>query len=297
MVVGFLGSGKTTLLRRMAQTAGTRRLMFLVNEFSSADVDGRLVRMEGADVIALPGGSVFCRCLTTALMDSLARIARRTRERPVDGLVVEASGLADPRVARDVLRELGLDQVFVLRSVVAVADARRVVRLARTLPVLRAQIEAADLVLLNKCDLATPADIETAEAWIRSVRPDVDLRRCVRAETDADLFSLTAAPRSVHGEWAPARSPMFVTLELVPPRPTDLSALATAAREAGPDLLRMKGFVHAGDRTALIQWDGETFVVEPAPAGVPPLLVVVVRDGSVDAVRQRLERALSSGTV
>lgn len=80
MVVGFLGSGTTTPLRRIAPTLRDRRLFFLVNEFSAADVDGTLVRKEGGHVTELRGGSLFGRCRTTAFLGNLERTAHLTRE-------------------------------------------------------------------------------------------------------------------------------------------------------------------------------------------------------------------------
>ncbi|MCX7819979.1 MAG: GTP-binding protein [Kiritimatiellae bacterium] len=292
LVVGFLGSGKTTLLRRIASRPGGHRLLFLVNEFSAADVDGRIVRMDGGEVIELPGGSIFCRCLVSAFVSALQRLADLASERTVDGLVIEASGMADPRVTRELLQETGLDARYELRRIVAVADARRLVRLSRTLPVLRSQIEAADLVLLNKCDLATPVEVEAAERWIREVRPDADVRRCVRAETDADLLATPPAVPEVRGTLASCRDPAFDAIEFSPADDINLEALAAALRLCAPALLRLKGFVRCGGRPLLVQWDGETFSAEPAPGAPVAPLAAVVRGGTADSVRRQLEAVL-----
>ena len=77
LVTGFLGSGKTTLLRRVIATHRDRRLAYLVNEFAPVDVDGRLLAAEGAPVVALPGGSIFCQCLVGSFIEQLRGIAER----------------------------------------------------------------------------------------------------------------------------------------------------------------------------------------------------------------------------
>ena len=86
LVTGFLGSGKTTLLRRLVHELRDQRVAYVVNEFSAIDVDGGLVEaarqaertggaVDAADVIAIPGGSIFCSCLVSTFLDHLSAIA------------------------------------------------------------------------------------------------------------------------------------------------------------------------------------------------------------------------------
>ena len=63
LVTGFLGSGKTTLLKNLIRQNQSRRLAFLVNEFSPTDIDGSLIANLTPDYLSIPGGSIFCRCL------------------------------------------------------------------------------------------------------------------------------------------------------------------------------------------------------------------------------------------
>ena len=114
LVVGFLGAGKTTLLRRLVHHANGRGLLFIVNEFSAVDVDAGLVEREGGTALAVAGGSIFCRCLVTEFISTLSRVSEgipmRTGEilQP-QGVVIEASGMADPRSMKRLLQESGLD--------------------------------------------------------------------------------------------------------------------------------------------------------------------------------------------
>ena len=77
LVTGFLGCGKTTLLKRFVDLHRERRFLYLVNEFNPQDVDGVLIRSEGVEVIAVPGGSLFCNCLVTDFIRTLTDIAER----------------------------------------------------------------------------------------------------------------------------------------------------------------------------------------------------------------------------
>ena len=294
LVAGFLGSGKTTLLRRIAATNAGRRLLFLVNEFSPADVDGRTLAADGLDVLVLPGGSIFCRCLVSQFIGQLNAIAGRAGIGPLDGVVIEASGMADPRVIARLLEETRLDTRFSLARVVAVADPVRLLKLVRTLPAIRAQLEAADVVVLNKCDLAPPAVCDEAEALSRGLRPGATVLRAVRAEVDLDPFP-DSPPRAPAGEYAACRDPAFETFRLECPVPVDAARLAAAVGAAGDDLYRLKGFVSSGGRVVGVQAAGGAPSLEPAPGAVPgPLeLVCIVRGGSAERVRPLIEAAVA----
>ena len=148
LVVGFLGAGKTTLLRRLADASHGRNLIFVVNEFSAVDVDARVLEREGAKTIAVSGGSIFCRCRVTEFVDVLRRVAegRVGTAEPgfcPGGIVIEASGMADPRSMRRLLAESGLDARFHVAGVTAVVDPGTVLKLLSVLPNIRGQIESA----------------------------------------------------------------------------------------------------------------------------------------------------------
>ncbi len=293
LVAGFLGSGKTTLLRRIAAANRGRRLLFLVNEFSPADVDGRTLAADGLDVLVLPGGSIFCRCLVTQFIGQLQAVARRAEIRPIDGVVIEASGMADPRVIARLLVETRLDARFSLARVIAVADPVRLLKLIRTLPAIRAQLEAADVVVLNKCDLAPASVCDEAEALARGLRPGATVMRTVRAEVDLDPFP-SAPPREPAGEYAACRDPAFDTFRVECAGPVDEARLAAAVAAAGEDLYRLKGFVRSGGRVVSVQVAGGAPALEPAPAaeGGPLELVCIVRGGTAERIRPLLEAAV-----
>lgn len=299
LVAGFLGSGKTTLLREVARAAAPRRLLFLVNEFAPADVDGAVLLADGADVLALPGGSIFCRCLVTQFIGQLRQIAARWAEASprFEGVAIEASGMADPRVIGRMLAETGLDRQFALASIVAVADPLRLPKLLHTLPSARAQIEAADTVVLNKTDLATPEQVTAAEKLISDVRPGLAVLRASRGRPAPDLFPAHPAPHAPAGDYAPCRDPAFATEVLPAPGEIDPARLEAALRAAGDAVYRLKGFASCDGRAVRIEYAGDRVAVEPAPpgAGHRRELVLIYRPDMAAEARQRLMDALTGG--
>ena len=153
LVTGFLGCGKTTLLKRLVHRHRERRFLYLVNEFNPRDLDGALLQSEGAEVVAIPGGSIFCHCLVTDFMRHLTAIHERFPD--LEAVIIEASGMANPKAIEQLLAETRMADRFALRQVVTIVDPVSFPKLRHTLPNLRAQVEAADTVILNKQDLAS----------------------------------------------------------------------------------------------------------------------------------------------
>ncbi len=294
VVAGFVGSGKTTLLRRLHENAGGRRIVFLVNEWSGAEVDAHTLRADGAQVIELPGGSLVCRCLAPAFLDQLLRMAEESARMPLDGVVIEASGLADPKPLPALLHEARLDRFYTLQTVVTVVDPRRVVRLAQTLPVLAAQVKTADHVVLNKCDLCDAATLDQAEQWVRSHHSKAQVHRCVYAALPFDVW-WKGTKAHAEGGAIPVRRdesfeivPLSVAEDIVPER------LAEAFQWLPDGWLRVKGFVVREGRTWRVDWDGMTAMVQPVRGSPPPApqLVAVVQRSVVNQASERWTEVL-----
>jgi G3E family GTPase len=288
LITGFLGSGKTTLLRRIARTHTGRHLLFVVNEFAPSDVDGPLLRQDGIEAVSLTGGSIFCKCLVTGFIDQMTRIAAfcaTTTPRP-EGVVIEASGMSDPRAIHSLLDETRLDRAFTLTRVLAVADPVRLLKLLQTLPATRAQIAAADGVLLNKTDLCPPETADAAETAVRAINPQATVIRTRYCEADIDLFTPSATP-GAPGAVNPCRDPAFACETVPVPNPIDLPLLDAALDGVRADIYRIKGFVPAQEGLRYVDFAGGALTCRPAGEG--PRELVIIFHGSA---RRRVEEAL-----
>ena len=281
LVTGFLGSGKTTFLEAVAARHRDRRLVFLVNEISPRDVDGVRLRAAADRVLTVAGGSIFCRCVVTEFIHHLKDLPERhgAPGSPVEGVVVEASGMADPTAAAPLLRETGLDARYRLASVTALVDPGSIAKVIRTLPAARAQLEAASVVLLNKTDLAAPDAVEAAERLVREIAPGARVLRTVRASAKVDLFGDSSPPPDCAGQLADCVDPRIGRLLLRFRGPADLGDLRRRLESLGDDVYRAKGFVPAPDgrRVAIdLSPAGLTFG-EALPGPAEPEVAVVVR--------------------
>ena len=105
LLCGYLGAGKTTLLNRLLDRQG-ERILVMVNDFGDIAVDAALIAGRSADTIQLSNGCICCS-IGGGLFDAFER-ALSLRNR-VDRLVIEASGVAEPR--RGVSRLRGMRRV------------------------------------------------------------------------------------------------------------------------------------------------------------------------------------------
>jgi G3E family GTPase len=297
LVAGFLGSGKTTLLRRIVGATPERRLVFLVNEFSAVDVDASLIQKDGGDVIGIPGGSIFCRCLVTEFVDVLGRVHARVAAdgRPVDGVVVEASGMADPRSLGRMLAESRLDRQFHVAGVIVTIDPGSFLKLLLVLPNIRGQVESADLLLLNKADLHDDRALARAEELVRKINPAAGILRCVECDVPLDLVLAADRPSRVarlDAEYARCRDPHFRTEAVSLAQVIDLPAFAAGVRDCADELFRLKGHVQAPDGVRHLDLSSGVLRDAPADASAETALVFIwsgqAATGHVEALIRRL---------
>jgi G3E family GTPase len=154
VLTGFLGAGKTTLLNRLLREANGKRYAVIVNEYGEIGIDGDLVVGAEEEVYELNNGCVCCK-----LRGDLVRVVAQTFQ------------------LDDLLR-----QHTRLDSVICVADARHLPMQLSSTPEAALQLAQADMVLLNKSDLADEAMLAAAERAVAEVNPTAELRRVVRGE-------------------------------------------------------------------------------------------------------------------
>lgn len=185
LLTGFLGAGKTTLLSYMLQHPefADRKVAVLVNDFGSLAVDGALLPEGDHYVAEINNGSIFCICVKVDLMKSLEYIA--TVIRP-DMLFIEATGAAEPTAFTSLLQNALLRNSFGDNVTLCLVDALNFPKLVTLLPALTAQVQLADLVVVNKCDLANKATLNAVEAKIGTLNPGAEI---VRAEYGKIIFT------------------------------------------------------------------------------------------------------------
>ena len=185
ILTGFLGAGKTTLLNHILTNQQGVKTAVLVNEFGEIGIDNDLIIATGDDMVELSNGCICCS-INGELLDAVYRILDRPD--PVDYLVVETTGLADPLpVAMTFLGSDLRDQTR-LDSIITLVDAENFSDEILDGEVARAQVVYGDILLLNKCDLVSEERLTAVEAKLREIKTDARILRSVKGEVNLPLL-------------------------------------------------------------------------------------------------------------
>jgi G3E family GTPase len=179
VLTGYLGAGKTTLLNRILTEDHGQKFAVIVNEFGEIGIDNELIVGADEEVFEMNNGCICC-----TVRGDLIRIIENLMKRrdKFDAIIVETTGLADPApVAQTFFMDQDVQDAARLDAVVTVADAMWLKDRLKDAPEAKNQIAFADVILLNKTDLVTPAQLAEVEARIRAINPYARLHRTVKA--------------------------------------------------------------------------------------------------------------------
>jgi G3E family GTPase len=182
VLTGFLGAGKTTLLNRILTEQHGRKLAVIENEFGEVGVDNQLVIQSDEEIFEMNNGCICC-----SVRGDLIRILGRLMKRKdrLDGILIETTGLADPGpVAQTFFTDDEMRSRFRLDAIVTVVDARHVLLHLGDSPEVKKQIAFADVLILNKTDLVTPAELDALEARIRKMNAYAKVHRAQNSAVD-----------------------------------------------------------------------------------------------------------------
>jgi G3E family GTPase len=184
VLTGYLGAGKTTLLNRILSENHGKRYAVVVNEFGEIGIDNDLIVESDEEVYEMNSGCVCC-----TVRGDLIRVVEGLMKRPggFDGILVETTGLADPApVAQTFFMDDEVKAKAKLDAVVTVADAKHLTLRLADSPEAQEQIGFADVILLNKTDLVSEAELAEVERKIRAIKPHAEIHRTERCAIPID---------------------------------------------------------------------------------------------------------------
>ena len=164
IIAGFLGSGKTTLLLQVTKqlAAASQRIAIIENEMGEVGVDGEYLTLEGLHVQELLGGCICCT-LAAGLLGTLEKVERLFQP---DLVILQATGSARPSDITQNLRDYQAN-VGAIQIIPLVDPSRHEMLMEVMTPLVTAQIQAADIVAVNKID---QVEKETVQRTIESAR-------------------------------------------------------------------------------------------------------------------------------
>jgi len=183
LVTGYLGAGKTSFLRHFIEyeTARQRFVAVIQNEIGETGLDGLLLD-DSFTVASIDEGCVCCT-LAGSLKSAVAGVLSQFRP---DVVLVETTGLANPFNLLDDLWTL--EELARFDSTTTVVDASNLEEILADSSVAADQIRAADVLVVNKTDLAGPTALSRAEEKLRSLNPRAPLVRAARGDVNPALL-------------------------------------------------------------------------------------------------------------
>jgi G3E family GTPase len=180
ILTGYLGAGKTTLLNRILSEDHGRRYAVIVNEFGEIGIDGDLILSARENLTELANG---CLCCTVRgdLVEAIGQVLSAAE--PVDAIIVECTGLADPvPVAQTFLVEEGIRERTRLDAVIAMVDAVNFTEQRKSAREIDDQVAFADVLVLNKIDAVPDGTGVAAETLLSAINPRARIHRAVRGQ-------------------------------------------------------------------------------------------------------------------
>ncbi|NBC64979.1 MAG: GTP-binding protein [Bacteroidetes bacterium] len=175
IISGFLGSGKTTLINHILTQQHTHRMAIIQNEFGEIGIDGELIESRSQDIFELNNGCICCTVqgdLLRALYDL------KQTGKPIDHLLIETTGLADPRpIAQTFLNGSNIQNDFKLDGLVCTVDAKHVQIQLKESPEAKHQIRSANMLLINKTDLVDEVEFAAVKKRLKEINPLVATRK------------------------------------------------------------------------------------------------------------------------
>ena len=257
VITGYLGSGKTTLLNHILAGQNKRKVAVIVNEFGEVGIDGQLIEQDGDEQLIEFNNGCLCCTVRGDLIETIGKLRQRGGE--LDAIMIETTGLADPApvastffVSEEVRADTRLD------AFITVVDAVNLERNLEQSVEAQEQVAFADIVIVNKTDLASEEQLKRIERRVRALNPLARMHRSAHSVIDLDLIlNVNAFQLEAKLQVDPAflddheheHDPAITSIVLREDRPIDMnrfmSWMAPLLQREGDRYLRTKGVFNA----------------------------------------------------
>ncbi len=196
-IAGYLGSGKTTLILTLVKelSGGGSKVAVLVNDVGEVSVDGRVMEKYGLAVKDIGGGCICCQ-VAGNMRKTLELLAKNYQP---DVTIVEPTGIAVPNAVREIAQTLAPKNNMRIGVTVVLFDTSRAEKLLGydTLKrLVSTQLRDADIIALNKVDVASDEKIDQSRAAVQQINPQAEIVR-LSNRTGEGVQTIAQAVRDV----------------------------------------------------------------------------------------------------
>ncbi|MBR6887891.1 MAG: GTP-binding protein [Selenomonadaceae bacterium] len=190
IVTGFLGSGKTTVLARVLKDERFKNTAAIINEFGEAGLDHRLIRRIEERTRLLSGGCICCN-MRDDLINELKEILNEYErgEIPLDRVVIETTGLADPApILFSILMDPLLTNRYFVDNIVCCLDAANGELHLKNNPESLKQIAVADTIIITKTDLVEKETVNFMRERLNRLNPAAKIFQAANGKINPEII-------------------------------------------------------------------------------------------------------------
>tara|TARA_R110001583_G_scaffold28685_1_gene101403 strand:- start:2052 stop:2981 length:930 start_codon:yes stop_codon:yes gene_type:complete len=297
IVSGFLGSGKTTLLNRILNEEHGLKIAVMVNDFGEINIDSQLIVSAEQNIISLANGCICCT-VETDLIEQLDVLLNLREGRP-DYILIETSGVSDPGRVVHTLRYPRFREKLRIDSVICMLDAEQFTSLpAEVEKLAMGQLEVADIVVINKTDLATEEQIkELKKNWLF---PNTRVYETSFAEIPFSLL-MGVYEFSAKDDYQPINhSKLFSSFKWESNKPLSLKKLRECLSKLPNNVYRVKGIVKldaAPDQYCTVHMVGARIAIEKSPRLKPSddnsqLVMIGLASTEINPIKENLSQCV-----
>lgn len=300
LLSGFLGSGKTTVLKRMVAELKNRNMQLgiILNELGDTNVEQHLFQDEQA--YELLNGCICC-----SIQDDLKSTLNQFSKNPVDVLLIEGTGIANPQEIIDALSSPEYIDRFQLTSLISIVDASHFLDYQSIFSsskeirqLLKEQIWHASLLIVNKTDLVSTKKLEKVLARINEIAGD-QAKIILSAYGEVSLDELLEArvqTMEIHQHTnLPSHHTSIKAIKIVDLPHINRKAFIAWFKELPEEIIRGKGFVRLEDDQHLYSFQFASRKVHlekmDDTAAVKPIIILIGNQLDPGAVRASFEYA------
>ena len=302
IITGFLWSGKTTLLNHILTGDHGLRIAVVENEFGETSIDSDLIEQSTEELIEVSNGCMCC-VVRKDWMDAIERLLDSGKK--IDAIIIEASGASEPLPIAQSFLMNDMGGRVKLDSIICLIDALNYEALLVSHPdIALDQLEFADFVILNKCDLVNAEKKQLLHTLIRRVNAFAPIIEASHGDVDIELllstgrFSLENINKEKE-EHTHGHNNLQV-FAYTPNSRFRAKALDEFLGDLTTDAYRVKGFVEFSERPGewwLLQKAGARFTMEPWTGNSPDESKIVFIGKNMDEslIRKLLDETTENG--
>ena len=255
VLTGFLGAGKTSLLNHLLANNQGLKIGVLINDFGEINIDSLLVSAQTDTALELTNGCICCQVDGDSVDDAISQLANRDRQ--LDYIIIEASGIADPRELATMIRLKKSDYSH-FDTLVTVVDGLNFKKNNQANPQAVDSLAIADLVIINKTDLIDADQLKLVEQGVGLAASKARILPAVHGRVDwrllfdlpskpSDQLKLsTASKGSDHDHDHDHHHPNFQSVSFANDKPLDPAKFETWAKALPDNVFRSKGIIFFG---------------------------------------------------